>query len=196
MQDAYVHRAGGISLPRVTITWPAASPGPDPGGRNGAQPRAEPQSTCATAWTLGVTDWKPPVPRHEPPALWTEGQGDIWCSWDSPPGSAGPKGAAGLTDRTLDEGCRGVISPTALTAHPPGGALLFGEFALLSLRSARPRREQQDVGTVTLNHLHTCKEHGTSWLFHPRVLPVQPSRVQPGLEAAVLSVELKFGETR
>lgn len=69
MQDACVHHAAGISLPRVTVTWPAASPGRDPGGRNRAKPRVEPQSTCATPWTLGVTDWKPPIPRQEPPGL-------------------------------------------------------------------------------------------------------------------------------
>lgn len=86
--------------------------------------------------------------------------------------------------------------------HSPGsassqlGSRSLGALALSSLRSARHRREQQGLGILTLNYLQICKEHGTSGPFHLRFLPTQPSRVQLRLEAAVLSVELKFGEMR
>lgn len=65
-------------------------------------PRAEePQSSCATAWTLGATDCRAPTPPQEPRvrllALGQEGFGAPGTQQD-------PKGLR-------DERCRGVTQP-------------------------------------------------------------------------------------
>lgn len=114
------------------------------------------------------TDWKPPM---EPPWRYL--------------GFLGLSSRLSGTQRGSDRSSR-EHSPQPRQRILPAGLPLFG--ALLSLRTARHRREHQGLGIVALNCLHTCKEYGISGLFHLRFLPTQPSRM--------LSVELKFRETR
>lgn len=132
-----------------------------------AKPRAEPQSTCATAWTL------------------CEPTGNLRSRRWSLLGTGrclGLLGLSSLLSGTQRAQRQGAVGNTTHNPHPPGWALaVWGSPVPVE---GMDRREHQGLGIVTSNYLHTCKEHGTSGLFH-LLVPANPA-----LQPAVCGAEI------